>query len=110
MPLPCQAVARAAASHLSPVAGLVARVVPAAELVDEAIKLGNQIGKFSKPIVAMCKEAVNAAYELSLQEGLRLERRLFHSTFATVSDGAGEGARSIVIMSHRVLAPPMLVA
>lgn len=62
----------------------MARVVPAAELVDAAVKLGEDIARFSKPITAMCKEAVNAAEELSLAEGLRLERRLFHSTFATV--------------------------
>jgi len=64
-------------------ANLVARVVPAADLLDEALKLAGTIAEKSQPIVAMAKEAVNVAYETSLQEGLRFERRVFYATFAT---------------------------
>ena len=70
-------------------AGLVCRVVPEEELVDEALKLGAKIAKFSKPIAGMVKEAVNASYELTLEEGTRFERRLFHSTFATQDQKIG---------------------
>ena len=52
--------------------------------MDEAVKLGQKIASKSQPIVGIAKEAVNATYEMTLTEGLRLERRLFHSTFATV--------------------------
>lgn len=63
------------------------QVVPggADKVLAEALAMSEKIASFSHPSVAMCKEAVNAAYELSLAEGLRLERRLFHSCFATVS-------------------------
>ncbi|HSA80103.1 MAG TPA: enoyl-CoA hydratase [Geminicoccaceae bacterium] len=64
-------------------ANLVARVVPLADLLDEALKLAGTIAEKSQPIVAMAKEAVNVAYETSLQEGLRFERRVFYATFAT---------------------------
>jgi enoyl-CoA hydratase len=64
-------------------ANLVARVVPVADLLDEALKLAGTIAEKSQPIVAMAKEAVNVAYETSLQEGLRFERRVFYATFAT---------------------------
>jgi len=63
--------------------GLVARVYPADELVDGALKMARQIASYSKPIVQMAKEAVNVSYEMSLEEGLRFERRIFHSTFST---------------------------
>ena len=63
--------------------GLVAKVVPKEDLMDEAIQMGEKIASFSKPAAMMCKEAVNAAFEVSLSEGLRWERRLFHSTFGT---------------------------
>jgi enoyl-CoA hydratase len=62
--------------------GLVSRVVPAAELKQEAIKSATKIAALSRPIVMMVKEAVNAAYETTLTEGLRIERRAFQSTFA----------------------------
>ena len=62
--------------------GLVSKVFPSESLVDEAVKLGEQISSLSQPVVSMCKEAVNAAYELSLNEGNRFERRLFQSCFA----------------------------
>jgi enoyl-CoA hydratase len=63
-------------------AGLVSRIVPAAELVAEALKVAGEIAKLSRPSVMMAKEAVNRAYEATLAEGIRFERRLFHSTFA----------------------------
>eukprot|EP01088_Endostelium_zonatum_P018686 TRINITY_DN6070_c0_g1_i1.p1 TRINITY_DN6070_c0_g1~~TRINITY_DN6070_c0_g1_i1.p1 ORF type:complete len:284 (-),score=83.35 TRINITY_DN6070_c0_g1_i1:36-887(-) len=69
--------------------GLVSNVVSADTLVDEAVALGEKIGKYSKPIVAMAKECVNQAFESSLQEGLHFERRVFHSTFATEDQKIG---------------------
>ena len=56
----------------------MARVVPLPELLDEALKLAEK----SQPIVALAKEAVNVAYETTLNEGLRFERRAFYATFA----------------------------
>jgi enoyl-CoA hydratase len=64
-------------------AGLVSRIVPAADLLSEAIKTAERIAGMSRPIAMMVKEAVNRAYETTLAEGVRFERRLFHSTFAT---------------------------
>lgn len=64
--------------------GLVSKVLPAGELVQAAIKLGEKIGTHSPLIVQLCKEAVNTAYETTLQEGLKYERRTFHATFSTV--------------------------
>ena len=72
--------------------GLVARVVPAAQLLDEAIKLGEAIATKSRPVVAMAKDAVNAAYETVLAEGLKVERRLFYATFATEDRREGMSA------------------
>jgi enoyl-CoA hydratase len=72
--------------------GLVARVVPAAELIEEAVRVGETIAAKSRPIVAMAKDAVNAAYEASLSEGLRIERRLFYATFATADRHEGMSA------------------
>jgi len=62
--------------------GLVSSIHPPAELVSEAIKLAEKIGKHSKVVVGMCKEAVNKSQELSLGEGLNFEKRFFHATFA----------------------------
>ncbi|XP_065197834.1 enoyl-CoA hydratase, mitochondrial-like [Sycon ciliatum] len=64
-------------------AGLVSRVVPEDELMDEAVKLGVEISQQSKMAVRMARDAVNSAYELSLSEGCKLEKRIFFSTFAT---------------------------
>ncbi|MBI1246084.1 MAG: enoyl-CoA hydratase [Alphaproteobacteria bacterium] len=75
-------------------AGLVSRVVPAAELLAEAVKAAEKIASLSRPIVMMAKEAVNRAYETTLSEGVRFERRLFHSTFAT--DDQKEGMAAFV--------------
>jgi enoyl-CoA hydratase/carnithine racemase len=73
-------------------AGLVAKVYPAETLVDEAVKIAHLIASKGRTSVLMAKEAVNAADELSLQEGLRFERRLFHSTFATSDQKEGMNA------------------
>ena len=62
--------------------GLVSRVVPAAELKQEAISTAAKIAALSRPVAMMVKEAVNTAYETTLAEGLRLERRSFQATFA----------------------------
>jgi enoyl-CoA hydratase len=73
-------------------AGLVSRVVPAAELVDEAVKTAEKIAGFSRPSVTMAKEAVNRAYETTLAEGVLFERRLFHATFGTEDQKEGMAA------------------
>ena len=72
--------------------GLASRVVPAGELVDEALKAAARIAEFSLPSVMMAKEAVNRAYETTLAEGLRFERRLFHSLFALDDQKEGMAA------------------
>jgi enoyl-CoA hydratase len=64
-------------------AGLVARVVPAQNLLEEALKVAATIAGMSLPSVMAAKEAVNCALETSLAEGIRFERRIFHSLFAT---------------------------
>ena len=64
-------------------AGLVARVVPAASLMDEAMKVAETIASMSLPSVLAAKAAVNRAFETSLAEGIRFERRVFHALFAT---------------------------
>ncbi|MDE2337622.1 MAG: enoyl-CoA hydratase [Alphaproteobacteria bacterium] len=64
-------------------AGLVARVFPAAELMAETMKIAEKIASFSPLAAMMVKESVNRAYETTLAEGLRFERRLFHASFAT---------------------------
>jgi enoyl-CoA hydratase len=74
--------------------GLVSRVVPAADLQEEAIKTAAKIASLSRPAVTMVKEAVNAAYETTLSEGLRMERRSFQSTFAL--DDRKEGMAAFV--------------
>jgi enoyl-CoA hydratase len=73
-------------------ANLVARVVPAAEVVAEAVKLGEKIGTLSAPSVAIAKEAVNRAYETTLAEGVKFERRVFQSLFATADQKEGMAA------------------
>jgi enoyl-CoA hydratase len=73
-------------------AGLVSRIVPTAELLDEAIKTAAAIAALSRPAVLMAKEAVKRAYETSLSEGLLFERRLFHSTFGTQDQKEGMAA------------------
>jgi enoyl-CoA hydratase len=72
--------------------GLVARIVPAADLVSEAIKAAEKIASFGRPSVLMAKESVNRSYETTLAEGIRFERRLFHSLFATEDQKEGMAA------------------
>ena len=73
-------------------AGLVSRIVPAGSLVEEALKTAAKIASMSRPSVVMAKEAVNRAFETTLSEGVRFERRLFHSTFATEDQKEGMAA------------------
>jgi enoyl-CoA hydratase len=73
-------------------AGLVARVVPAAQLMDEAFKAAETIAAMSLPAVLAAKEAVNRAFETPLAEGIRFERRIFHSLFATEDQKEGMAA------------------
>ena len=73
-------------------AGLVARVVPAEKLLEEALAVAERIASLSRPAVMMAKEAVNRAYETTLAEGILFERRLFHSTFATEDQKEGMAA------------------
>jgi enoyl-CoA hydratase len=70
-------------------AGLVARVVPAASLMDEAMKVADTIANMSLPSVLAGKEAVNRAFESGLSEGIMFERRIFHSLFATADQKEG---------------------
>jgi enoyl-CoA hydratase len=72
--------------------GLVARIVPAASLLDEAIKLAERIAGQSLPIAMMVKESINRAFETSLSEGIRFERRLFHASFGTADQKEGMAA------------------
>jgi len=73
-------------------AGLVARVVPADRLLDEALAAANQICEYSLPAVMAAKESVNRAYESTLNEGILFERRVFHSLFATEDQKEGMAA------------------
>lgn len=72
--------------------GLVSRVVPAGELLEEALKAAEKIASFSLPVVMMTKETVNRSYETTLAEGLRFERRVFHSMFALEDQKEGMAA------------------
>ena len=69
--------------------GLVSRVVPADELLDEAVKSASKVAAMSRPIAMMVKESVNRAYETTLAEGVLFERRTFHSVFATEDQKEG---------------------
>jgi enoyl-CoA hydratase len=75
-------------------AGLVSRVVPTEKLLEEALAAAARIAEFSLPAVMMAKEAVNRAFETTLSEGLRFEKRLFHSLFAL--DDQKEGMAAFV--------------
>ncbi|HTJ66160.1 MAG TPA: enoyl-CoA hydratase [Actinospica sp.] len=72
--------------------GLVARIVPAADLLDEAVKLAGTIAEMSPVATLMAKEAVNRAFESTLAEGVYFERRLFNATFATADQKEGMAA------------------
>jgi len=75
-------------------AGLVARVVSPAKLEDEALAFAGKIASYSLPVVLKIKEAINRAFESSLAEGLKFERREFHATFAL--DDQKEGMQAFV--------------
>ena len=70
-------------------AGLVSRIVPLSDLMEETLKVANRIANLSRPSVMMAKESVNRSYETTLAEGVRFERRLFNSTFATEDQKEG---------------------
>ena len=72
--------------------GLVSRVVPTSDLVEDAIKTATKIAEFSRPITMMIKESVNRAYETTLTEGVHFERRLFHASFAIEDQKEGMAA------------------
>jgi enoyl-CoA hydratase len=72
--------------------GLVSRIVPAAELVEDALKTARSIAGMSTPVAMMVKESVNRAYETTLAEGVRFERRVFHAVFATADQKEGMSA------------------
>ena len=73
-------------------AGLVARIVPLPQLMDETMKVAETIAAMSLPSVLAAKEAINRAFETSLAEGVRFERRVFHSLFATEDQKEGMAA------------------
>lgn len=72
--------------------GLVSRVVPLDKLKEEALKAAQTIAKLSRPAVMIAKESINRAYETTLTEGVRFERRVFHSLFATEDQKEGMSA------------------
>ncbi|MGE0425148.1 MAG: enoyl-CoA hydratase [Reyranellaceae bacterium] len=72
--------------------GLVSRVVPLAELMGEALKTAQKIASMSLPATMVAKEAVNRAFETTLAEGVRFERRTFHATFAFADRAEGMAA------------------
>ncbi|MGF0314023.1 enoyl-CoA hydratase [Rhodococcus sp. IEGM1428] len=73
-------------------AGLVSRIVPVADLLEDAIATATTIAEMSLPVAMMAKEAVNRSFESSLREGVLFERRVFHSTFATEDQKEGMSA------------------
>lgn len=73
-------------------AGLVSRVVPKESLLEEALKAAETTASKSLPVAMMAKEAVNRAYEVTLNEGIQFERRVFHSLFATEDQSEGMAA------------------
>ncbi len=73
-------------------AGLVSRIVPLDDLMDEAMEAARKVASMSLPITMMAKEVVNAAFETTLAEGVRLERRVFQSMFATEDQTEGMAA------------------
>ncbi len=75
-------------------AGLVSRIIPLDDLIGEAVKTAAKIAELSQPIVMMTKETVNRAYETTLSEGVRFERRVFQSMFA--SQDQAEGMKAFV--------------
>lgn len=74
--------------------GIASRVVTDGEFIDEVMKIAEKVASFSRPSAMMTKEAVNVAFETTLSEGVRFERRMFHSLFAT--DDQKEGMAAFV--------------
>jgi enoyl-CoA hydratase len=74
--------------------GLVARVIPAAQLLEETLAAAKAIASYSLPMLMMTKESVNRAWESSLQEGLQYERRTFHAAFSLAD--RKEGMRAFI--------------
>ena len=72
--------------------GLVARVVPVNELMSQAMEAAKAIAGMSHVATMITKESINRAYETTLSEGIRFERRMFHSTFATEDQKEGMAA------------------
>ncbi|MEM1020198.1 MAG: enoyl-CoA hydratase [Sphingomonadales bacterium] len=73
-------------------AGLVSRIFPTEDLVEEAVKVAKTIANLSRPSVFLAKEAVNRSQEVSLSEGVLFERRTFHSLFGTEDQKEGMAA------------------
>ncbi|MET8651205.1 MULTISPECIES: enoyl-CoA hydratase [Nocardia] len=73
-------------------AGLISRIVPAAELLDTALEVATTIASMSLPVAMIAKESVNRSFETTLAEGLRFERRVFHSLFALEDQKEGMAA------------------
>lgn len=73
-------------------AGLVARIFPTESLLEETLKIAQEIASYSLPVIMMNKEAVNRAFESSLAEGLLFERRLFHASFGLEDQKEGMNA------------------
>jgi enoyl-CoA hydratase len=73
-------------------AGLVSRIVPASDLLEEALKVAERIASLGRPSVLAAKEAVNRSFEATLAEGVHFERRLFHALFATSDQKEGMAA------------------
>ena len=85
-------------------AGLVARIVPAAGLLEDALATAATIAGMSLPVAMMVKEAVNRAFETTLAEGVRFERRVFHATFALADQTEGMaafGEKRAAVFQHR---------
>ena len=72
--------------------GLVSRIVPVDDLVEEAVSTATKIAELSRPSVMIAKESVNKAYETMLRDGIMFERRVFHSLFATEDQTEGMAA------------------
>ena len=84
--------------------GLVSRIVPAADLIAEAMKVADTIAAMSLPAAMMTKEAINRSYETTLAEGVKFERRVFHSMFATEDQKEGMAAfaeKRKAVFKHR---------
>jgi enoyl-CoA hydratase len=84
--------------------GLVSRVIPAGELLADALKTASTIASMSLPIAMMTKESINRSYEMTLTEGVRFERRVFHAMFATSDQKEGMKAfidKRSAVFQHR---------